>query len=128
MEERAPWRDFNPYDEWADVDVSQHLADMRFVHNTKKHILEPANVTQRLMPYRKMRETDPTRFLTEMMKLERELAERVDADIARAEAEERKRTGKNKEVNADTAHCLALVERKITEWHAANPGSLEMKP
>jgi hypothetical protein len=112
----------------GNVLVSEQLRDMRFVHRYKKNPLEPALVTHRVESYRKMRADDPTRFIAELHRLEKEFGERADAEIAAMDAEEAKQHKDKPKATEDTAHCVALVEKLIADWHEKHPGALEMKP
>lgn len=117
----VPWRDFDPWDEFGGDNIPEHVQDMRYVHKfaAKKTAHEPKDVTDRLAPYRDMRNNEPTRFLTQYLAAEKEIADKAEIALAREAKPE------HRGPNDDTAHCLALVEKLIGEWHAKHPGPLE---
>jgi len=75
-----------------------------------------------------MREDDPTRFNAELHKLESEWDEKMDAEDAIRDSQAAKEEKDKPKATEDTAHCVALVEKLIADWHEKHPGALEMKP
>lgn len=114
---KVPWRDYDPYIEFGGETIPEHLQDMRYVHKfaPKKTAHEPKIVTGRLEPFRDVREKDSGAFLRQMLALEKEVADKTAAVLALEAG------GAPDAPNADTAHCVALVEQLIAEYHEKHP-------